>query len=248
MNDIKYIYKSDYVDFELVENAVYSKDRVYPLFKAEVSTKLHFKNYNDVKVEILKYPLPVIRLSSTNEIMLTEISGIIENSWINGYSDFLNDIQGRYNKISKYEYKGDIYLVLRNDEFHCDNVIFENEISTLEELGVMSITKELKEVMEELDQNLQSAMNIELMLELMQENTDMKKYIDFISQNVKNEDLEKAFFFDEYVYELFAKNYVDVLDLYAPYKFNQYGRRGIVRFLEQIITGEVHDECRCCLV
>ena len=112
----------------------------------------------------------------------------------------------------------------------------------------MSITKELKEVMEELDQNLQSAMNVELMLELMQENTDMKKYIDFISQNVKNEDLEKAFFFDEYVYELFAKNYVDVLDSYAPYKFNQYGRRGIVRFLEQIIIGEVHDECRCCLV
>lgn len=248
MNEIKYIYSSDYVDFELRENAVYDENEKYPLFKAKASTKLHFESYHDVIVEILQYPLSVIRLTSNNKEKMNELSEIIENNWKNGYSDFLNDIRGKYNKIDKYFFENSIYLILKNDEYNVKNVIFPNGISSLEQLGCMNITKTLKCEMEELDQNLQSSMNIQLMLELMHENTDMQKYIEFIKENVKDEDLNKSFFFDDYLYELFAKTYVSLLEESAPYKFDQYGRRGIIRFLEQIITGEVHDECRCCLV
>ncbi|WP_068268710.1 hypothetical protein [Caviibacter abscessus] len=248
MNEIKYVHSTDYVDFELMENAVYDEKMEYPLFKSQASTKLHFESYHDIKIEILKYPLSVIKLTSKNNEKLNELSEIIENNWKNGYSDFLNDIQGKYNKLDKYTFNDSVYLILKNDEFNAKSIIFPNGISSLEQLGCMNITKTLKCEMEELDQNLQSSINVQLMLELMHENTDMQKYIEFVKENVKNEDLDKSFFFDDYVYDLFAKNYVELLEENAPYKFNQYGRRGIVRFLEQIITGEVHDECRCSLV
>ena len=110
----------------------------------------------------------------------------------------------------------------------------------------MEITDKIAEDILELDQNLQSCGSIDLILELMEENTDMRKYINFIKKNIKEEDMDKCFFFDEYIYQLFSQKYMEVLNDVACYKHDGYGLKGIERFVNFAMKGEYHDECKCC--
>lgn len=243
MNDIKYTYDTKYGKFELVENFKFEKSKEYPLFKAKT-----LKEFSDVdeKIVLLNYPIPVLKTS--NKHLITHI----KEEWDKGYSDFLSDIEGAKNYSNLYEYNNKYYLVLRNRNFvvqdECNLAIFDNELSKYDELGSMQLNSKICEEILELDQNLQSCASIELMLELMEENTDMNKYIEFIKKNIKEEDLDKCFFFDEYIYELFATKYLEVLNDVAAYKNDAYGIKGVERFLLKALKGEYHDECKCCNV
>lgn len=239
--DIKYIFKKDSNEYYFIENAIYDEEFLYPLFKAKTSFKLEF---NDIKVEILNYPLPVLKIHSKDNEAVNKIL----HKWLE-YSDFLSDIVAKYNTYSKYVYGDYIYIVLKNSQFKIleehNKVLFNDKLSNLEELGVISISEKLSNEILELDQNLQSCISLDLMLELMEENLDLKKYIEYIKANVKDEDLNGCFFFDEYVYNMFASSFLEVLNDIAPFKNDQYGRVAMMRFIEYSLTGSYHDECRC---
>lgn len=243
MNDIKYEFDTKYGKFELIENFSFDKNREFPLFKSKI---LKDFEHNNEKVYLLNYPIPVLKSSCKHTIKA------LKKAWDEGYSDFLSDIVGAKNYSNLYEYNNEYYLVLRNRDFviqdECNVAIFEPNLLDYEELGSMQITKDLAAEILELDQNLQSCCSINLVLELMEENTDMNKYIEFIKKNIKEEDLEKSFFFDEYIYELFSKKYLEALSDVAPYKNDNYGIKGIERFVNQILKGVYNDECKCCNV
>lgn len=243
MNEIKYEFTTDYGKFEMVEKAKFDKNKAYPLF---LSKKLKTIESEGNEVQILSYPLPVLKTKSK------ELIEKLKHIWDEGYKDFLSDIDGASNYSNLYEYKGEYYLVLRNSEFkiqdECNLVLFEKGINSFEELGTMEITDKIAEDILELDQNLQSCGSIDLILELMEENTDMRKYINFIKKNIKEEDMDKCFFFDEYIYQLFSQKYMEVLNDVACYKHDGYGLKGIERFVNFAMKGEYHDECKCCNV
>lgn len=236
MNEVKYTFDTKYGKFELVENFKFDEKRAYPIFSAK--TLKEFEN-----VVLLSYPIPTLKSNCKNTI------NKLKKAWDEGYSDFLSDIVGSKNYSKIYEYNNEYYLVLRNHNFliqdECNEAIFDKELSEYDELGSMELNSRICEEILELDQNLQSCASIDLMLELMEENTDMNKYIDFIKKNIKEEDLDKCFFFDEYIYELFSTKYLEVLNDVAPYKNDGYGIKGVERFINQILKGEYHDECKC---
>lgn len=243
MSDIKYIYETKYGKFELVENFKFDEKKEYPLFKSKT-----LKEFDDLdeKVILLNYPIPTLKSRSKH------IIDHLKEEWDNGYSDFLSDIEGAKNYSNLYKYNNEYYLVLRNSNFfvqeQCNLAIFDRELLKYEELGDMQLNDKICEEILELDQNLQSCASIDLMLELMEENTDMNKYIEFIKKNIKEEDLDKCFFFDEYIYELFSTKYLEVLNDVAPYKNDGYGIKGVERFIAKALKGEYHDECKCCNV
>lgn len=235
MENLKYTYNN----FKLIEYAKYKVGNSYPLFLADEEKHYHF---NDGELILLDYPLNVFK--SKNIKILNKL----KEAWDGKYRDFLSDVNGVDNYSNIYSLDDTYYLVLRNKEFkinEVDKIIFENVDANLFELGVFSIDEKLVQEIFELDQNLQSTESLELILELMEENTDMNKYIDFITQNIKKDDLKKSFFFDEYIYDLFAKIYVNSLKELAVYKKDPYGRKGIERFIDQTLKGVYNDECKC---
>ena len=239
MEEKKYIFNLDGVNFEIIEHCQDYNERMYPIYSALASKHYHFGNY---EIELLSYPLNVIK--SNNE----EVIDKLKTEWDNGYKDFLSDVDGVNNFSNKYSYKGQYYLILRNKEFNINDEIKDilREVTKFEELGVLNLDDRLISEIFELDQNLQSTNSIELILELLAENTDMKHYIPFIKENIKEEDLENQFFFDEYIYKLFSKKYIEMLKDVSVYKNDPYGRKGIERFLDQTLKGVYNDECKCC--
>ncbi|MBE3031324.1 hypothetical protein IMK15_05040 [Sneathia sp. DSM 16631] len=239
MNDIKYKFETEYGEFYLVENSKYDETMKYPVF---VSKDL--KDFGEVV--LLNYPLPVLK--TKNEEVITHL----KKAWDEGYSDFLSDIVGKNNFSHMYKRGDDFYLILRNKDFQiqdtCNLAIFSKGVNEIDELGTMEITKKISSEILELDQNLQSCGSLDLILELLEENPDMKKYIEFIKKNIKESDMDDLFFFDEYIYELFSKKYMEVLNDVAPYKHDGFGIKGIERFVDRVLKNEYNDECKCCNV
>lgn len=248
MNDIKYVYKTENCDFELVYN--FNKDfkESYPVQSARDVMKLEFKEIENFDASILSYPLPVIKIKKKDKAK--DYLEKIKCTWDNGYNDFLSDIQGKFNSSYTFEDDSFYYLFLLNSNFKIEDeenlaVLVEN-LSVSNYLGIFDVDQNKADEIYELDQNLQSAMSVDLILELFKENSDMKKYIPFISKNVSDSDLKNAFFFDEYVYELFMKAYVKSLDQISAFKQNPYGIKGLYNFINYAMLGVVHDECKCC--
>lgn len=181
MNDIKFIYEDDNIKMNIVEDAIFDSNLIYPIYEYD-SIK-----YND-EISILNCSSNIIKLHTQND----KIIKILKKEWDSGYTD--SDILGEYNKsdiISKGSYS---YLILQNTAKEAKYNFVKDRIGILEHIGVISVDNELKYEMFELDQNLQGIPNKELILELMNENTNLKKYIPFLDEYVKDQDLEEEFF------------------------------------------------------
>ncbi len=202
MNSIMHTYNYKGNDFYIIEDKIFDENMEFPLFKAKTHTKF-------LNIEFLDYPLSAIKVKKSD---LDNVNKLKEK-W------FLSD---KNNIIKEYEYNDYAYIIFLNENLKVKNkenlALFPNGLRKYGELGCLYLDKILIDEMFELDQNLQSCVSIELMLELMEENSDMNKYIDLIRKNVRDEDLEKCFFFDEYVYDLFLKIFVEVLDDFSVFK------------------------------
>lgn len=233
INDIKYV-----CEFEFVENCEFDVNKQYP--NLNIDTIKYDEN-----IQILNFYSSIIKVSGSDS---KQIVDKLKKRWDSGYSDFLMDIKGEFNKSQVICINNIYYLILENDNFVPTYQFVKDRISIFEYLGVINVTNDLKYEMYELDQNLQGISDKTLLLELMAENTDLSKYIEFIDHNLDEQDLQKEFFFDEYVYKLIAKMYAITLNEIAPYKNDIYGRVAMKRFIESTLTGVNHDECRCCSI
>ncbi len=194
MNNIKYKYRYNDNEFYLIEKFEFDKNFKFPLFDAPI-----------LKDDLLDYPLTCLKIESKDKEKILKL----KNKWLEKKEE---------NYIKEYEYMEYTYIIFLDSSKKIINkenlAIFPNGLRDYCELGCLNLDKTLIDEILELDQNLQSCVSIELMLELMEENEDMNKYIPLIEKNIENNHLDQCFFFDEYVYELFSKVYVEVLNDY----------------------------------
>ncbi|VWL85145.1 hypothetical protein [Oceanivirga miroungae] len=153
----------------------------YPLFNAKIRKIL------DNNIEVLEYILNAIRIKKENNKLIEKIN-----------KSFL-DID-----IITYEFNEYVYMVFNLKE--SKKALFKKN-----NLGVLVIDDKLNEEILELDQILQCALSIDLVLELMEENEDMNKYKDLVEKEVREEHLDKFFFFDNFVYKIFMKGFINTL-------------------------------------
>lgn len=216
---IKYRYNYKGLDYYLLEKLENYED--CPLFNAKTSKIL------DNKIEILDYILNSIKIKKENDLLIENIK-----------KNYLKISKANY--IISYDNNDYTYLIFLNRK-HCiisekNLAIFSENLKEKNELGLLIIDDKLKQEILELDQNLQSAVSVDLILELMEENEDMNKYINLIKEEVKKEDLDDFFFFDDFVYKIFMKAFIEVLNGNKLFKDKEF-----IKFLGEICEKENSD-------
>lgn len=169
MNELKYVYKSKYGEFKVIEYMLYNNKEKYPLFDAT------YEHIFSDDLFYLNYPLSVFK--STNKSIIDSI----RKNW--------------NKKTYEFFYENYYYLVLLDEFRILDtlNSVIISDLSEFEVLGCLNLDKRLIEEIFELDQILQSTNDLDFIIDMLKENTDMNKYIEFIKKNIKKEDMETLF-------------------------------------------------------
>ena len=124
---------------------------VFPMEKAISESKFKNKSYSNVKASIVKWPMSVIRLSSSDKLELIKISMEIFDKW-KEYSDEELSIQAYSNiKGEKIPHNTITPIVRRNSigEFEIDLVLRNNRISEQYPDGIFHPHKELHHIKKE---------------------------------------------------------------------------------------------------
>jgi len=211
--------------------------------EAEDQDRFSLKNYSDVNASILKWPMSVIRLRSTDYQELVEAGGMILAKW-RDYSDPEVDIMAftgdtPHNTITPIaRYRNHVYeldLVLRNNrttDDHPDGIfhphqdvhhIKKENIGLIEVMGLAVLPPRLKE-----------------------ELTDLRAYL--LGQATKVEDYHRPWAeqikkehknltdenIDEVIREQLAKKFVRVLENAGVFKENELGNKAFKRFISTL--------------
>ena len=88
--------------------------------------------------------------------------------------------------------------------------------------------------MEELEQLFMSIRNVKDVLEMMEENSDLKKHIDWVKNNFTDDMIANDYFLDELIQKVIGSTFEKVLEDCGVYKNNEVGRKGFLYFLETI--------------
>ena len=220
----------------------------FPIEDAQVIKEMKIKNYN-VKVEMLKWPLSTLRLTSDNASEIIELSDYILKKWMN-YNDEKLDIiaytEGeRHNTITPIARMKDnqyqMALVLRNNRtsdqypegiFHPHQEhhhIKKENIGLIEVMGLAVLPARLKNELEDLKECLLGKENIENVKSL-QKHTEWYYYLKTFDINEKN--------INELLKQEIVKKFVSVLENAGVYKMNNEGIAGFIRFLECLNSEE----------
>lgn len=228
----------------------------FAMADAQISSKFRFKNYDEIEAGILNWPLSVLRLraSFNDKEKLLELADKVLQKWIN-HSDYENDIKAfsgevRHNTITPIvrtkDGKIEMDLVLRNNltteeyplglfhphpEYHS---IKKENIGLIEVMGLAVLPGRLKHEMEELEQLFMSIRNVKDVLEMMEENSDLKKHIDWVKNNFTDDMIADDYFLDELIQKVIGSTFEKVLEDCGVYKNNEVGRKGFLYFLETI--------------
>ena len=240
-------------DLPIVGGSILSHDHfqggnyTFAMAKAPMEETFTIKNFEDVEVGIVKWPLSVLRLRSTDESRLIELGAHILDAW-RGYTDeavfvFANTDGEPHNTITPIARKvGDTYeldLALRNNitteepplgvyhphaQWH--NIKKEN-IGLIEVMGLAVLPSRLKEEMEILADYLVEGKNI-------RENERIEKHADWVERFRGKYDG----FTKENVMEILEKEvgivFTNVLEDAGVYKCTEEGRIAFKRFIETL--------------
>ena len=238
-------------DLPIVGGSILSHDHfqggnyTFAMAKAPMEETFTIKNFEDVEVGIVKWPLSVLRLRSTDESRLIELGAHILDAW-RGYTDeavfvFANTDGEPHNTITPIARKvGDTYeldLALRNNittEEHPLGVyhphaqwhnIKKENIGLIEVMGLAVLPSRLKEEMEILADYLVEGKNI-------RENEKIEKHADWVERFRGKYDG----FTKENVMEILEKEvgivFTNVLEDAGVYKCTEEGRIAFKRFIE----------------
>ena len=249
-------------DLPIVGGSILSHDHFqagkhkFAMDDATISSKIEFKNYPNIEAGILNWPLSVVRLRAdkNEKENLLDLADKILQKWIN-HSDYENDIishtdDTRHNTITPIvrfkENKIEMDLVLRNNRtteeyplgiFHPHEIhhsIKKENIGLIEVMGLAVLPGRLKHEMEELDQLFMSTRDINEAIEMMNENTDLQKHIDWVKENFTDSMIKDEYFLDELIQKVVGSTFEKVLEDCGVYKNNEIGRNGFKHFLSLI--------------
>ncbi len=218
----------------------------FPMAKAEVERKVIFKGYENVDAGIVKWPMSVIRLNSTDRGALVELADKILHLW-RGYTDEGAFIYAKtngepHNTITPIaRMRGGRYemdLVLRNnittDEHplgvyhpHAElHHIKKENIGLIEVMGLAVLPSRLKGEMEKLSKAMINGDDIradEVLAKHADWADELKKQYSFTAENAE------AILKDE-IGKVFAK----VLEHAGVYKRDEAGEAAFGRFIDHV--------------
>ncbi len=237
-------------DLPIVGGSILSHDHfqgghyTFAMAKAEIEERVEVKDYEDVEVGIVKWPMSVLRLRSTDEVRLIKLGNHVLKAW-RGYTDeeafVYAETDGEpHNTITPIARKvGEIYeldLVLRNNittEEHPLGVyhphaekhnIKKENIGLIEVMGLAVLPARLKEEMEILAEYLVEGKDITSNEKIEKHATwaegFCKQYGMFTKENVMGI-LEQEI----------GRVFVSVLEDAGVFKCTQEGRKAFKKFI-----------------
>ncbi|VWL84849.1 UDP-glucose--hexose-1-phosphate uridylyltransferase [Oceanivirga miroungae] len=204
-------------DLPIVGGSILSHDHFQAgryTFAMETALKTFVRKIKDVEVSVVKWPMSVIRLNSTNKDNMIDLASEILDKWImysqNGIVSHTDGV--RHNTITPIARQKDgVYeldLVLRNNltsdeyplgiyhphsEYH--NIKKEN-IGLIEVMGLAVLPSRLKDEMHKLDTIIKSSTNLNEILNKIDEDNDLLKHKEWIQRYVNDENIKISNVYD----------------------------------------------------
>ena len=217
----------------------------FPMQDASVIKEIEIKGYENIKVQMLNWPLSTLRLTADDKELLVDLSDKILNHWIN-YDDVSCDILSHTNDVrhntvtpiarmdnNRYQ----IDIVLRNNRTNDEHPlgifhphakhhhIKKENIGLIEVMGLAVLPARLKDELECLKLCLLKKKCIDD-LESLKKHKEWFEYLqtlEFDEQSI-----------DEFIEKEVTKKFVSVLENAGVYKMNQKGIEGFTRFVDSL--------------
>lgn len=217
----------------------------FPMQDASVIKEMEIKGYENIKVQMLNWPLSTLRLTADDKEVLVDLSDKILNHWIN-YDDVSCDILSHTNDVrhntvtpiarmdnNRYQ----IDIVLRNNRTNDEHPlgifhphakhhhIKKENIGLIEVMGLAVLPARLKDELECLKLCLLKKKCIDD-LESLKKHKEWFEYLqtlEFDEQSI-----------DEFIEKEVTKKFVSVLENAGVYKMNQKGIEGFTRFVDSL--------------
>ena len=239
-------------DLPIVGGSILSHDHFqgghyeFAMAKAPVEKELVFKEFEDVKAGIVKWPMSVIRISAPQKERLIELADKILLAW-RGYTDedafIFAETEGEpHNTITPIARKrGNDYeldLVLRNNittEEHPLGVyhphaklhhIKKENIGLIEVMGLAVLPARLKGEMAELSKAILAGEDI-------RKNALIEKHADWVDSWIGNYEIT-AENITEILHDEISKVFVKVLECAGVYKRTEEGQAAFMRFVDSL--------------
>ncbi len=219
----------------------------FAMAKAPIDKEVEFRDFEDVKAGIVKWPMSVIRLSAADPDRLIELADKILLKW-RGYTDedafvFAETEGTPHNTITPIARKNgnefELDLVLRNNittEEHPLGVyhphtelhhIKKENIGLIEVMGLAVLPSRLKEEMRVLGEKIVEGADL-YADEITEKHADwvnefLKKYTDVTAENV-----------DSIIRDEIGEVFKKVLEHAGVYKLTSHGRSAFLRFVDAV--------------
>lgn len=217
----------------------------FPMQDASVIKEIEIKGYENIKVQMLNWPLSTLRLTADDKEVLVDLSDKILNHLIN-YDDVSCDILSHTNDVrhntvtpiarmdnNRYQ----IDIVLRNNRTNDEHPlgifhphakhhhIKKENIGLIEVMGLAVLPARLKDELECLKLCLLKKKCIDD-LESLKKHKEWFEYLqtlEFDEQSI-----------DEFIEKEVTKKFVSVLENAGVYKMNHKGIEGFTRFVDSL--------------
>jgi len=219
---------------------------IFPMEKAKFEREFLFKDFEDVKAGIVKWPMSVIRLQGKDIDRIVEASDHILSLW-RGYTDedafvFAETDGTMHNTITPIaRMHGDLYeidLVLRNnittDEspwgvYHPSadlHHIKKENIGLIEVMGLAVLPARLKKEMALLEEYILSKKDL-------RSSEELEKHADWVDGWINNHDINSENIHG-IVQDEISKVFVKVLECAGVYKRDEKGQEAFDRFVKTL--------------
>lgn len=217
----------------------------FPMQDASVIKEIEIKGYENIKVQMLNWPLSTLRLTADDKEVLVDLSDKILNHWIN-YDDVSCDIVSHTNDVrhntvtpiarmdnNRYQ----IDIILRNNRTNDEHPlgifhphakhhhIKKENIGLIEVMGLAVLPARLKDELECLKLCL-------LKKKCIDDFESLKKHKEWFEYLQTLEFDEQSI--DEFIEKEVTKKFVSVLENAGVYKMNQKGIEGFTRFVDSL--------------
>jgi UDPglucose--hexose-1-phosphate uridylyltransferase len=249
-------------DLPIVGGSILSHDHFqgghyeFAMAKASIEREITFAGFEDVKAGIVKWPMSVIRIQSSDKTRLIELADKILISW-RAYSDesafiFAETDGEPHNTITPIaRRRGDVYeldLVLRNNittDEHPLGVyhphaklhhIKKENIGLIEVMGLAVLPSRLKDEMASLEQALLDGTSI-------RKDETLEKHADWVEEFLPKYGYTVGSPLDgeiapDKLHEIIQNEiglvFLEVLKDSGVYKCTEEGRRAFIKFIEQV--------------
>ena len=253
ISDFPHYFIGSNADLPIVGGSILSHDHfqggnyTFAMAKAAIEKEISFKGFEDVKAGIVKWPLSVIRLESSDKERLVDLADKILTAW-RGYTDrdafIFADLGGEpHNTITPIARRSgenfQLDLVLRNNvctkehplgvyhphaELHH---IKKENIGLIEVMGLAVLPSRLKEELEILAEHLVNGKDVS-------KNKQIKDHAPWAKELINKYGSFSPDTVQDILREEVGKVFKEVLEHAGVYKCTKEGRNAFLRFIESV--------------